>query len=248
MNSAIRACNNSSSTSISILPELIDSARIIWDALFKSREKKTSDVRYRVLVLPLDFLDSMAWDVVAAAALLGVTMLKLPYKASSGSVNAEGRNMRIGLAAAIGASGFYLFLTGIAISFIWPFGAISGGLYNVLFGGIAALGGLLLLAISIVLFLNSSLAPVSYFAVVVGLYAVVGAYAMVSYGLTKEPLVSALGYLSFAVTAFLSVPATHSDNKWLRWLFAVFAFLFALAWVIQAAQFTYGHLAPPPPT
>lgn len=199
-------------------------------------------------MLPFDFLDSMAWAVVAAAVLLGVTMLKLPYKASSGSVDAEGRNLRIGLAAAIGTSGLYLFLTGIAISFIWPFGAISGGLYNVLFGGVPALGGLLLLGGSIALFLNSSLAPVSYFAVVVGLYAVVGAYAMVSYGLTKEPLVSALGYLSFSVTAFLSVPATHSDNKRLRWIFAVFAFLFALAWVIQATGFTLGHLQPPPPT
>ena len=247
MNSTIAAWYHLNSIPIGIHPESIDSGTIIWNRLPKSREKNTSGVRFRVLVLPLDFLDSMAWDVAAAAALLGVTMLKLPYKASSGSVNAEGRNIRIGLAAAIGASGLYLFLTGIAISFIWPFGAISGGLYNVLFGGVAALGGLLLLAISVVLFLNSSLAPVSYFAVVVGTYAVVGAYAMVSYGLTKEPLVSALGYLAFAVTAFLSVPATHSDNRWLRWLFAAFAFLFALAWVIQAAGFTLEHLQPPPP-
>lgn len=199
------------------------------------------------LVLPFDYLDSMAWDVAASAVLLGVLMLKLPYKASSGSVEAEGRNMRLGFAAAIGASGFYLFLTGVAISITWPFGAVSGGLYNVLFGGVAALGGLLLLAISIALFFNASLAVVSYFAVVVGLYAVVGAFAMVNYGLTKEPLVSALGYLSFAVTAFLSVPATHSDNKWFRRLFALFAFLFALAWLVQAAEFTLGHLQPPPP-
>jgi len=199
------------------------------------------------LVLPFDYLDSMAWDVAASAVLLGVLMLKLPYKASSGSVEVEGRNMRLGFAAAIGASGFYLFLTGIAINITWPFGAIAGGVYNVLFGGVAALGGLLLLAISVALFFNASLAVVSYFAAVVGLYTVVNAYAIVNYGLTKEPLVSALGYVAFAVTAFLSVPATHSDNRWLRWLFAISAFLFALAWLIQAAGFTLGHLQPPPP-
>ena len=199
------------------------------------------------MVLPFDYLDSMAWDVAASAVLLGVLMLKLPYKASSGSVEAEGRNMRLGFAAAIGASGFYLFLTGVAISITWPFGAVSGGLYNVLFGGVAALGGLLLLAISVALFFNASLAVVSYFAGVVGLYTVVDTFAIVNYGLTKEPLVSALGYLAFAVTAFLSVPATHSDNRWLRWLFAFIAFLFALAWLIQAAGFTLGHLQPPLP-
>ena len=150
----------------------------------------------------------------------------------------------MGLGTALGASGFYLFITGVAISLTWPFPS-SGGVYNILFGGIATLGGLLLIAVSAALFLNASLSAVSYVAVVVGVYAIVDAFAMISYGLTKDPMLSSLGYLSFAVTAFLSVPATHVDNKWLRWLFGIFAFLFAIAWLYQAANFTWGHLAPP---
>jgi len=201
---------------------------------------------------PFDYLDSMAWDVVISAVLLGIAALRLPYKASSDSVEERGKNLRLGFAAAIGASGLYLFITGIAISITWPFGfpygaqftapAYAGGQYNILFGGVAALGGLALLATSVALFFNASLSTVSYFAVVAGIYAVVDAYAMISAGLTKAPELSALGYLAFAAAAFLSVPATHSDNKWLRRLFAVFAFLFAIAWLYQAANFTLAHL------
>jgi len=198
------------------------------------------------LALPFDYLDSMAWDIAVSAVLLGIAALRLPYKASSDSVEEGGKNLRAGFAAAIGASGFYLFITGIAIGFTWPFSS-SGGVYNILFGGVAALGGLVLLATSVALFLNKGLSAVSYFAVVVGLYAVVDAIAIVNYNLTRDPQLAALAYLSFAVAAFLSVPATHSDNKWLRWLFAVFAFLFAIAWLYQAANFTWGHLKPPPP-
>lgn len=193
------------------------------------------------LALPFDYLDSMAWSIVVSAVLIGVAAIRLPYKASSDSVEEGSKNLRIGFAAALGASGLYLFVTGIAISFTWPY-ALSEGVYNILFGGVAALGGLVILAASIALFFNAGLSAVSYFAVVTGLYAAVDAYAMVSARLTRTPELSALGYLSFAAAAFLSVPATHVDNKWLRWLFAIFAFLFAIAWLYQAANFTLGHL------
>jgi len=205
------------------------------------------------MVLPFDYLDSMAWDIVISAVLLGVLAIRLPYEASSDSVEAEGRNLRVGLAVAIGASGFYLFITGLAISFAWPYTRVVPdvgdvlGHYNVLFGGAATMGGLVLLATSLVLFLNGGLKVVSYLAFVVGLYIVVDAIAIVNYELTREPILSALAYLSSAVATFLSVPATHSDNKWLRWLFAIFAFLFAIAWLYQAAHFTWGHLEPPTP-
>jgi hypothetical protein len=67
---------------------------------------------------------------------------------------------------------------------------------------------------------------------------------MMRYGLTSSPIVSTLGYLGFAAPAILSVPATHlADKRW-RYLFAIFAFLFAAVWLIEAATFTIGHLQP----
>jgi len=201
------------------------------------------------MALPFDYLDSMAWSIVASAVLVGIAALRLPYKASEDTVEEKGKHLRVGLAVGLGASGLYLFITGMAISITWPFAA-SAGLYNILFGGAAALGGLVILATSVTLFLNGSMKAVSYFAVVVGLYIVVDAYAIMNYGLTRADTrwLAASSYAAAAVASFLSVPATHSDNKWLRRLFAVFAFLFALAWLAEAANFTLGHLQPPPPS
>lgn len=195
------------------------------------------------MVLPFDFLDTMAWDVAISGVLLAVGSIALRYNPSTASIEEESRQLKLGFAVALGVCGFYLFLSGVAISFIWPF-AISGGVYNVLFGGIATLGGLVLLAGALALFLNANLRPVTYLAAIAGLYSIVDAYAIVTNGLTSSPLLAALGYLSFAASALLSVPAVHSKSKLWRWLFTVSAFVFAAAWLYQATNFTLAHLQP----
>jgi uncharacterized membrane protein len=194
------------------------------------------------MVLAYDFLDVMAWDVALSGFLLCIGAVMLPYEGGSGFVN-EKAGLRKGFAIAAGGAGFYLFSSGLMISFGWPL-TISSGVYNVLFGGVATLGGLVLLTGSIILFLNANLRPVSYFAAVVGLYAVVDAYAIVEYALTSAPVLSALSYLSFAAPAFLSVPVTHLENKWWKRLFIIFSILFATAWLYEAANFTFAHLNP----
>jgi uncharacterized membrane protein len=195
------------------------------------------------MVLPMDFLDTIAWDVALSAVLLGIGSLVLPYNAHEGRIEEKARGTRIGFAIAAGAGGFYLFLAGAIISFMWPF-AIAGGVYNILFGGISTLGGLVLLAGSVALAINVDVRPVTYFAAVVGVYAAVDAYAMTLYNLTNGPLLAALGYLSFAAPAILSVPVGRLGSKPWRIVFAVFAFLFAAAWLYQAASFTLTHLKP----
>jgi uncharacterized membrane protein len=204
------------------------------------KEEKKRDTK---MVLPFDFLDTMAWDVAISGVLLAVGSIALRYNSLTASIEEESRQLKLGFAVALGACGFYLFLSGVAISFIWPF-SISGGVYNVLFGGIATLGGIVLLAGALAFFLNADLRPVTYLAAVAGLYSVVDAYAIASNGLTSSPWLAALGYLSFAAPAFLSVPAAHSKSKLWRWLFTVFAFVFAAAWLYQAANFTLAHLQP----
>ena len=187
------------------------------------------------------------WSIVATAVLLGVGGLRLPFKASSGTVDERGKGVRVGLAITLGATGLYLLIAGLSISIHWPFAAIAGGIYNVLFGGSASIAGLVLLSVSVALFLNQGLKEVSYFAAVMGLYLVVDAVAILRYGLTNTPPLSAIYFLAAGVTGFISVPAFHSDNKMLRWLFTIVAFLFAVLWLQDAANTTIGHLAPPPP-
>jgi hypothetical protein len=107
------------------------------------------------MVLPQDFLDTMAWDVAISGILLAAAAIKLRYQPSTASIEEKDGHLRLGFAAAIAACGSYLLLSGLIISFTWPF-AISSGVYNVLFGGIATLGGLVLLAGAIVLFFNAN--------------------------------------------------------------------------------------------
>ena len=195
------------------------------------------------MVTPVDFLDTMAWSVAVSATLFAVGSLTLPYDTESCSIKESARSLRLTYATVAGVLGLYLFISGVSIGIIWPF-TFSGGIYNVLFGGIATFGGLILLAGSATLFLNANARPLSYLAAIGGLYAVIDAIAILHHGHTLVPVVSALGYFSFAATAFLSVPATHTRNKlWLR-LFAIASFIFAAIWLFQAANFTWSHLVP----
>ena len=155
----------------------------------------------------------MAWSIVVSAVLVGIAAIRLPYKASEDTVEDRGKPLRKGLVIALGASGFYLFITGLAISITWPFAA-SAGAYNILFGGAASLGGLVILATAVTLAMNGSLKAVSYFAVVVGLYLAVDAYSIMSYGLTRADTrwLAVSSYAAAALASFLSVPATFGQQ------------------------------------
>ena len=195
------------------------------------------------MVLAQDYLATLAWAVAFSGILLGVASIILPYNKETGRVEKEASHLSRGVAIPMGIMGMYLFLAGLHISFAWPF-QIAGGVYNVLFGGIATMGGLLFLGGAVLLVTNSSLKPISYLSGVTGLYAVVDAFAIVQYGLTDNPFFSALGYLSLAAPAFLFIVVAHTEAKRWRWIFTIFALLFAAAWLIQAVLYTIMHLQP----
>lgn len=201
------------------------------------------------MVLANDTLDSMMWSIAASGIILAVAMLRLRYKPSTDSFDEEQKNLAKGLGVALGANGLYLLITGLLIDFLWPY-AGSAGIYNILFGGVSVLGGLVLLSVASAMFLGHGLQATSYFGFVLGLYLIVDAYSIMHYStgttlITKDPTLSALLYIAPAAVLIYSVPATHIDNKWVRRLFAVFAFLFAIAWLYFALNTTYSHLAPP---
>jgi uncharacterized membrane protein len=182
----------------------------------------------------------MMWSIAASGIMLGVAALRLRYKASSDSFDEEQKNVSTGLGVALGATGFYLFITSLSISFKWPFSSAS----DILFGGVGALGGLVLLSVSAALFFRRGLQACSYFAVVLGIYLISDAWSILTYHMGKNPMESALLYLAPAAALILSVPATHIDNKWARWIFAIFAFLFAAGWLYFALNTTPSHLGP----
>ena len=194
-------------------------------------------------VPPHDALDTMAWVVGSAGILLAITFARISYDASKDTILDVSKSKGFGLAFL--ALGLYLFINGLLIIAIWPFGAFAGGAYDVLYGGSSAIGGLLLLALGAAIFTNSGLRPISYFAGIAGIYAINGAIGILTYRLSKTPEIAALAFLAFAITAILTVPLTHTNNKAARWLFIIVAALFGILWLFLAATFTLGHLQQP---
>ena len=70
------------------------------------------------MVLPQDFLDSMAWDVAISGILLAAAAITLRYKPSTALIEEKERHLRLGFAAAIASCGSYLLLSGLIISFL----------------------------------------------------------------------------------------------------------------------------------
>jgi uncharacterized membrane protein len=187
-----------------------------------------------------DYLDSMMWSIAASGIILGIAALRLRYKASTDSIDEEQKNIASGLGVALGATGFYLFIASMGINFGWHFSSGS----DILFGGVGALGGLVLMSVAAALFLRRGLQACSYFAAVLGLYLVSDAYSIWTYGLTSDPTKATLVYLAPAAALLLSPFAVHFESRWSRWIWAIFAFLFAGAWLYFAMTTTPAHLHP----
>ncbi|MDT7892020.1 MAG: DUF981 family protein [Thermoproteota archaeon] len=194
-------------------------------------------------VPPHDTLDSMAWVVGAAGILLALLFWRLPYDASKDTF--QDTTKAKSFAIAFGLLGLYLLINGLLIIIIWPFGNIGGGVYDVLYGGSSAIGGILLLGIAFSLYLNTGLRAISYFAFIAALYSFNDVFAILANRLSRTPELAAFAYLMFGLTAILSVPLTHINNKATRWAFIIVALIFGITWLFMASTFTIGHLQAP---
>jgi len=190
-----------------------------------------------------DWLDSMIWSVGISSILIGVAALRT--KLSQGKI--DNHNEIAPLTYVLLLIGVFLFVSGLAIGIIWPF-PMSGGVYNVLFSGASALGGIVLLSISTALLRNSDLRFISYLAFFFGIYLFVAAYSIASYRLTRTPEFSSVIFALLGLSSVLSLPAVYTGNKTLLRVFGIVVIITGLLWLYEAANVTYGHLAPPPPT
>lgn len=208
------------------------------------------------MVPPFDYLDTMSWAIGASGALVAIAAFRLKYNASTDSFEEENRNIGKGIGIALGITAFYIFLTGISISFIWPF-SFSGGVYNILFGGAASLAGLVLLTTAIAFYFGRGFQAASYFGFIVGLYLLdmaIAVYSTIGAApasvLTKDPMKTTLLYLAPAILLMYSPFAAHIKSKYARWVFGILALAFSIAWLYFAYSTTLSHLGafPPPAT
>ncbi len=144
-------------------------------------------------------------------------------------------------AAAFFGVGLVSLITGLQLSFTWPL----PGSYNVGYGDATTLFGVVFLATSIALFFESSLIPISIYAFFAAIDALIVGIRIYSLQLTKEPLISAIGFIlaGFSGLGVFPFLMWFRENKIVRWIGILLLLGTSLLWAITFYGSLWDHLA-----
>ncbi len=136
-------------------------------------------------------------------------------------------------------SGFIGLATGLHMIFRWPLPSS----YNIAFGELMVLYAALLTFTAIAFLADWDLLSIGIVAVLAGVVAIIVGVRVFNRGMTKEPIVAALGYIGAGVAGVLSLPAYLTrKNPVLRMLAALAALGSAIVWAITGYASYWAHL------
>ncbi len=144
-------------------------------------------------------------------------------------------------AAAFFITGLVSLITGLQISFTWPL----PGSYNVGYGDATTLFGVVFLGTAIALWQRWSLVPISIYAFFAAIDALIVGVRIWSLQLTKEPLVSAVGFILAGLSGLGVFPFLmwFRENKVYRWIGILLLLGTALIWAVTFYGSLWDHLA-----
>jgi putative membrane protein len=144
-------------------------------------------------------------------------------------------------AAAFFITGLISLVTGLQISFNWPL----PGSYNVGYGDTTVLFGAVFLATAIALSQGWSLIPVSIYAFFAAIDALIVGLRIYTLGLTKEPLISAVGFVLSGLAGLGVFPFLmwFRKNKVVRWIGILLLLGAAVLWGITFYGSLWAHMA-----
>jgi putative membrane protein len=136
--------------------------------------------------------------------------------------------------------GLVALVTGFQLAFHWPL----PGSYNIAYGDTTVLFGTVFLVTAIALSQAWSLVPAAIYAFFAGIDALLVGLRLYSLQLTKEPLVSAVGFILVGLSGIFSAPFLlwFKGNKVLRYLGVAVLLLAALIWAVTFYGSVWGHL------
>jgi putative membrane protein len=177
----------------------------------------------------IDFLTLVMINLVAGTVLLAYYLWR----------GMDERDQRPYAAAFFGV-GLVSLITGLQISFTWPL----PGSYNVGYGDATTLFGVVFLATSIALFFGSSLIPVSIYAFFAAIDAIIVGIRIFTLNLTKEPLISAVGFILAGLSGLGVFPFLmwFRENKMVRYIGIVLLLGTSLLWAITFYGSLWGHM------
>jgi putative membrane protein len=175
----------------------------------------------------IDYLTIMLVNLAAGLAIMALFVLKY--------MNGERKKVAPGLLV----SGFLAAVTGFHEIFTWPI--VSS--YNIPFGEMSVLFGLLFLAAGIALLRDWDLLSLGVYAIFAGAAAIVLGIRMYTLKMTNEPLVAAAGFILTGLMGILSLPA-YVLRKFtvIRILAAIALFGAAAIWAAFAGLGYWAHL------
>jgi putative membrane protein len=176
----------------------------------------------------IDYLTIIMINLVAGTALLA-------YYLFNGFLAEDQRPF----AAGFGLVGLLGVILGLVLTFTWPL----PGSYNIAYGEATTLFGGVFLATAFALYQRWDLKPVTIFAFFAGVYAVIVGIRIISLDMTKEPLISGIGFILAGLGGVLAFPAFGLlKNKTFRMLAALVLLVTALLWAFTFYNSLWAHL------
>ncbi len=175
----------------------------------------------------IDYVALMLVDLVIAMVL--VTLYFVKY------INENPKVLAPGLLLA----GFVGLVTGLHMIYRWPL----PGSFNIAFGELAVMFSVLLIGAAVAFLAGWDLLSIGVYAVLAGIAAVVVGVRILNLKMTKEPLISALGFVATGATGILSLPAYLTrKTPAIRLIAALAAAGAAVIWAITGYASYWGHL------
>jgi putative membrane protein len=139
-----------------------------------------------------------------------------------------------------GMTGAIALTTGLHMIWHWPL----PGSFNIAYGEMSVLFGILFMGASLALALNLDLLTVAIYAFFAGLAAVLVGVRIINLGLTRQPLLSGIGFILTGLGGIFAAPTLYlQTNRILRLVGVVVLIAAALIWALTGYMAYWGHLA-----
>jgi putative membrane protein len=136
-------------------------------------------------------------------------------------------------------TGLIALVTGLHMSFCWPLPSS----YNIAFGEMSALFGILFLGAALALALSWELVSVAIYGAFAGLAAIIIGVGFIARGMSEQPLLAGVGYILAGLGGILTVPAWFTrHSRAVRTIAALVLLAAVVIWAITGYGAYWEHL------
>lgn len=130
-------------------------------------------------------------------------------------------------------------VTGLHMTLTWPL----PGSFNIVFGEMGLLFGILMLGLTVALRYDLDLLPIAVYATLVGFAGIILGVELIDAGLTKQPVLSGVSFIVTGVIGLFAVPMYLVRRAPVFQVIATVGLVIAaILWAITAFNAYYGHV------